>query len=102
MQNSKILKYSLINSLLVFGYVAFVSQLLTNGEKLFGPIKSVLAPTAFLLTFVFSVAIMGIIIFGRPILWYLDGFKKEAVRLIFYTLGFLLVILAFVFLTMVL
>ena len=101
MPNSKILKYSLINSLLAFGYIFIVSQILTNGERLFGKLQGVLVPTAFLLTFVFSAAVMGILIFGRPILWYLDGFKKEAVKLVFYTLGLLLIILALTFLALV-
>ncbi len=93
MKNSRILKHSLINSLLAFAYIFIVSQILTNGERLFGKVQGVLAPTAFLLTFVFSAAVMGILIFGRPILWYLDGFQKEAVKLVIYTLGLLLVIL---------
>ena len=101
MANSKILKHSLINSFLAFGYILIVTQILANAEKLFGSMKEVLGPVAFLLTFVFSASIMGILIFGRPILWYLDGFKKEAVKLVFYTLGFLFVILVFVFLALV-
>ena len=87
--------------MLALGYIVIVAKLLTNAQKLFGLMNGILAPTAFLLTFVLSAAIMGILIFGRPILWYLDGFKKEAVRLVFYTLGFLLIILALIFLALV-
>lgn len=64
--------------------------------------KEVLGPVAFLSTFVFLAALMGVLIFGKPILWYLDGRKKEAVQLVFYTLGSLLVILVLVFLALLL
>lgn len=53
---------------------------------------------AFLLVFVISAAVMGLLIFGKPILLYLDNFKKEAVSLLFYTLSFLILIAAIVFL----
>lgn len=45
-----------------------------------------------LLLFVFSAALTGALIFGRPILWYLDGKKREAILLFFYTLGCVLII----------
>ncbi len=93
----KILKNALINSLLAFGYIALIATIIRNGEKIFDQMNSVLAPTAFLLTFVISAAMMGILIFGRPVLWYLENKKQEAVKLALYTVGFLLVILIAIF-----
>jgi len=40
---------------------------------------------------------MAVLIFGKPVLWYLDGDKQGAVRLLLYTIGFLVVIAATVF-----
>jgi hypothetical protein len=46
---------------------------------------------------------MGVTIFGRSILWYLEGQKKEAIKLIFYKLSVLFVALValFIILTIV-
>lgn len=76
-------------------YITLVSLFLNNAEKIFGSQgeDKFLAPMVFLTLLVFSAATMGIAIFGRPVMWYLDGLKKEALSLIFYTLGFLFVIL---------
>lgn len=86
-----------MNSLLAFGYIVVVATIIKNGQKIFDQMNSVLAATAFLLTFVISAAMMGILIFGRPILWYLENKKQEAIKLALYTIGFLLVILIAIF-----
>jgi hypothetical protein len=51
-----------------------------------------LAPTAFLLMLVLSAATMGALIFGKPVMLYLDGKKREAVALLISTIGSLAVI----------
>lgn len=85
-----IYKNAFINSLLAVGYVALVVTFITNASKFFGSDDNApLAGVVFLLTFVLSAAVMGTLVLGRPILWYLDGFKKEAIKLFFCTLGFL-------------
>lgn len=72
-------------------YIALVSSILFNAPRIFGGNGKdiVLIPIAMLLLFVFSAALTGSLILGRPILWYLDGKKKEAVALFMATLGFL-------------
>lgn len=47
-----------------------------------------------LLLFVFSAALTSMLIFGRPVLWYLDGKKKEAISLLTHTLVIFLIITA--------
>ncbi|MFA6136063.1 MAG: hypothetical protein WC705_01775 [Candidatus Paceibacterota bacterium] len=100
----KIIKNALVSAVLAVLYIGLVATVMTNIEKLFGEgdPKTVLVPMSFLILFVFSAALMGIIILGKPILWYLDGFKKEAVKLVFYTLGFLFMFLVVAFLVLVL
>ena len=39
----------------------------------------------FLMLFVFSALLTGYLVLGKPIMMYVDGQKKEAVRLLFYT-----------------
>lgn len=86
----------------IFLYIVGVAYLMFNGEAIFGQVKSFLIPVAMLLLFVFSASITSLLFFGRPILLYLAGFKKEGVRLVFYTLGFLFAITACVFLVLLL
>ncbi|KPJ85851.1 hypothetical protein AMJ57_01580 [Parcubacteria bacterium SG8_24] len=76
----------------VFVYTSAVSWLLFNGEAIFGKAESFLMPVALLLLLVFSVAVVGVLIFGRPVWLYLQGAKKESVRLLLLTLAFLFVI----------
>jgi len=96
MKNS-VLKNGLLNALIAAIYIILVATLITNLEKSFENNNPTLGGIAFLLLFVISAAVMGLVIFGRPLIWYLDGKKKEAVSLVFYTLAFLVVIAFIVF-----
>ncbi|MFA4818912.1 MAG: hypothetical protein WC621_03660 [Patescibacteria group bacterium] len=100
MNSFKIIKYSLVQAIAATVYIALVALLMTNAHSLFGEVAGVLAGVAFLLTLVLSAAIMGITIFGRAIIWYLGGDKKEAVKLVGYTLGWLVLITLLVFLAL--
>ena len=86
-----ILRYALAEVLVAVIYVFFIGVFFRNAEKIFGPEDNFLSPIAFLLLLVFSVAMMGLTIFGRSIIWYLDGQKKEAVKLLFYKLAYLFI-----------
>lgn len=100
MNNSKIIKSSLVQAVTATVYIGLVALLISNGDKLFGKVAGILSVVAFLMTFVLSAAIMGITIFGRPIMWYLAGDKREAVRLVGYTLVWLFLITLLVFLVL--
>ena len=68
-------------------YVSAVASFLFYAPKIFGrPANSALIPIAMLLVFVISAAFTGSLILGRPVLWYLDGKKKEALSLLISTL----------------
>lgn len=84
-----IIKTAAINAALVALYISVISTFFFYIPKIFDNSKpdTVLAPIMMLSLLVFSAALVGTLIFGRPILWYLDGKKKEAVSLFFYTLG---------------
>ena len=97
-----IIKNALINAFVVATYVTAIASFLFYVPKSFGPVDSVLVPIVMLLLFVFSAALMGVLIFGRPILWYLDGKKEEAFSLLVYTLGIFLLITLSVLLVLIL
>lgn len=84
-------------------YIALVSSILFNAPRIFGTTEEdiVLIPIAMLLLFVFSAALTGSLILGRPVLWYLDGKKKEAILLFMMTLGFLFLATLFAFLALI-
>lgn len=88
-----ILKAAIFNALATALYVGVVASLMFYVPKSFeSGTPTVLVPIVMLCLFVFSAALTGFLIFGRPILWYLDGKKKEAVSLLAYTLSIFLII----------
>lgn len=50
------------------------------------PEDTIIIPIAMLLLLVCSAAITGFLVFGKPIMLYVDGKKKEAVSLLGYTI----------------
>lgn len=68
-----------------------------NADKLFGQVSGIIGVMAALMLLVLSVAVMGILIFGRPIMLYMDNKKKEAVSLLLYIISWLLLLVILVF-----
>lgn len=98
MKNSNLIKLAALNSIGVAIYVFFVSFILNNAEKVFGQTDdNLIAPVVFLLLFVCSALVTGGLILGRPIMMYLDGAKKDSVKLLVAT-GACLFILLVIFL----
>ena len=90
-------KYALANGLLTALYALLIALFFANAHDLFGDVKSALIPMAMLLLFVFSALVCGSLVLGRPLMWYLDGNKKEAIRLLGYTALVLFVVMIVVF-----
>lgn len=87
-----IFKNALRNAFATSLYIASISLFLFYVTRLFDQADSVLIPITMLSLFVFSAAFTGMLVFGQPILWYLDGKKQEAVSLFVMTLLVLLII----------
>ncbi len=89
-----ILKRALINALATALYIIVVASFLFYAPKFFGPSRgnTVLVPIVLLLLLVFSAAFTGALIFGQPVLLYMEGKKGESLSLLVYTLGILLAI----------
>ena len=100
MKNSKLVLYALLSSVGTVLYVSGVVWLMTNGERFLGKVKDFRGPLLMLLLFVFSAAFTASLVLGRPILLYLDGFKKEAIKLLLYTLAFLFLAILITFCTL--
>ncbi len=103
MQNSKLVFWSVINSLGTFVYIVLVALLLNNANRLFGPGPAdVLGAVAMLLLLVLSATITGGLVLGRPAYLYFNSQKAEAVKLFFYTIGCLFAVTILVFLGFIL
>ena len=88
MLDKTILKQSLIHSAFAVLYVAAVVTFMQNAERFLGSdAENPAAPVAFLLLLVVSAATMGMLIFGKPVMMYLDGKKREAVTMACYTIS---------------
>ena len=100
---NEIIKNAAINAFLTALYIIIIASFLFYVPKFSGLDKAddtVLAPIIMLSLLVFSAALVGSLIFGRPVLWYLEDKKNEAVSLLIYTLGILLIIILFVLLAL--
>ena len=88
--NWQIFRRAVLNALATLAYVAVVGLFMSHASVIFGPKDTAFTPVAVLMLLVFSAALMGILVFGQPVLWYLDGKKKEALSLLGYTMVSLL------------
>lgn len=93
----KIFKRAAINALLAFIYVTVIGLFMSNASSIFGRKDTALTPVAVLMLLVFSAALMGILVFGQPVMWYIDGKKKAALNLLGYTMAALLLLMVLTF-----
>ncbi|MBI2448159.1 hypothetical protein HYV44_01180 [Candidatus Microgenomates bacterium] len=100
MQKKNLVLQSFLNALLAVVYISLVALLMSNGEALFGQgdDMTMVGPMMILLILVLSASIMGSLFFAKPVMLYLDGKKKEAVRMLSFTIGwtFIFTVLALV------
>ncbi len=89
----KLIKQSILCSMSAFAYIILIALFMSNGAKLFGDDdRGIMAPIAVLLLLVLSVSVMGILIFGKAVLMYLDNNKKDAIKLVIYNIISLFII----------
>jgi len=98
----KIFKPAARNALATFVYVAAVGLFVSHASMIFGQRDTAFTPVAVLMLLVFSAALTGILVFGQPTLWYLDGKKKNALYLLGYTMVSLLGLTVLAFLILLL
>lgn len=100
MMMSSVLKRAILDSFGTVVYIILVVSLIFSLQAFASEPDTIIIPIAMLLLFVCSAAITGFLVFGKPVMLYLDGKKKDAVKLLSYTLGMLVIltIVAFIFL----
>jgi hypothetical protein len=97
-----VLRAAFLNALSTALYVTVVGSFLFYAAQVrLGQAKTILVPIAMLMLLVFSAALVGVLIFGRPLLWYLEGRKQDSLLLLVGTLAILFAITAAAFVTVV-
>jgi hypothetical protein len=86
----KLILSSLRNAMGTTVYVALVAFIILNGQKIFGTMRNIIGPIAFLLLFVTSAAITGFMVLGQPVILYIDNKRQEALKLFILTVVWLL------------
>lgn len=99
---NKLITRALVDSLGTLLYIILIVLFLFSLQRFSSqPDNNILIPIAMLLLFVSSAAITGFLVFGKPIMLYLDGKKKEAVSLLSYTIGILVLITIIAFIVLI-
>lgn len=101
MRNYKTSHRSLINAFGVLVYVGLVAALMFNAQQLFGKMDGILGLMAFLLLYVVSAAVVGALVFAKPVMLYVGNKKEEAVKMLIHTIGWLLIFMIVVFVVIV-
>lgn len=93
----KIINRAILNSFGTAIYITLIVSFIFSLQKLAPKEDIIIIPIAMLLLFVSSAAITGFLVFGKPVMLYLDGKKKEAISLLGYTISILFLITILVF-----
>ena len=79
-------KNPLINGLSASAYIVLVALVMNLGSKLMPHEDSPLAPVAIISLFTLSAAVMGYIFIYQPVLLFIEGKKKQAIKLFLQTI----------------
>ena len=101
MKKPNLVLHSLGHSVLVLLYVGVVASIMRNGSHWFGVQDSAWTPVAVLMLLVLSAAVTGTLVLGRPLVMYIEGAKKEALKFFGYTIGWLFLLTLTIFVVMV-
>lgn len=73
-------------------YITLIALALSHGQNIFGKGPNILGGVAFLLLFVLSAIIVSLLVLGRPVYLLVNNAKEAAVRMLFSTVGSLIVV----------
>ena len=97
----KIIKNAFKNSIGTTLYIILIVSFIFSLQVFASKKDTIMIPIAMLLLFVCSAAITGFLVFGKPVMWYIDGKKKEALSLLGYTIGILVAITIICFILLI-
>lgn len=96
-----LLKRALINALGTAVYIMLIASFMFFLQSSFSDQEdTILTTISALLLFVCSATITVFLVFGKPAMLYLDGKKKEALALLGYTIGMLILLTLIAFMVL--
>jgi len=98
MKNSTLVRWGLTHAFGVLVYVLLLATFFNSANDWFGQAdQKIVTPAAALMLLVFSALVTGGLVLGKPLMLYIDGHKKEGVKLLFFTGIGLFVFIALIF-----
>ncbi len=86
MKNSTLVRWGVTHALGVFVYALLLATFFNQASNWFGQAdQKIITPVAALMLFIFSALVTGGLVLGKPLMLYIDGHKKEGVKLLFFT-----------------
>lgn len=86
MKKPTLLIRGFLHALAVVAYVCLLATFFSRANSWFGQAdREIFSPVAAMLMFIFSALVTGGLVLGKPIMLYVDGQKKEGVKLLFFT-----------------
>ena len=88
MVHKKLLGWAAVHAFLAYAYIFCIALgLRATSKNAVNYVPDFFAPIIMLSLLVLSASVMAILVFGRPVMLYLDNQKKDAVTMLFYTIG---------------
>lgn len=98
MKNSTLIKWGATHAFGVLFYIFLLATFFSQASNWFGQAdQKIVTPMAALMLFVFSALVVGGLVLGKPLTLYIDGYKKEGVKLLFFTGACLFIFIILVF-----
>ena len=98
---NKIITRAFIDAIATVLYIILIVSFIFSLQIFYPKEGIIIIPIAMLLLFVCSAAITGFLVFGKPVMLYLDGKKKDAIKLLGYTIGILILITILTFILLI-
>ena len=90
-----IVRYAALHAIGAAAYVLAIAYVITSIPHIAAPVPDFIGIATLLILLVISAAVMALLVFARPLMWYLDGEQAAAIRLVVATVVALLVIAVF-------
>jgi hypothetical protein len=98
---TSIVPRAFINALATIAYIFLIALFMYSLQGLAPQEDTPFLIASMLSLFVCSAAITGFLVFGKPVMLYIDGKKREAVLLLAYTIGILFLMTLTVFISLI-
>lgn len=89
----KITVHAFLHATGTVAYIVLIALFLSSAKRVFdrdASNETMMIPVIMLLLLVISAAITGFAVFGKPVMLYIDGKKRESLLMLAQTIGFLI------------